>query len=139
MLFSTTSQYAIRGLSELAFRAGQGSMMLEQLVAGTDLPREFLAKVFQQLVKAGILSSAKGRGGGFKFTRPTHDISLLQIMQAIEGPSVCEGCVLGLKTCDDRSPCAQHDLYKPIRHRLVSYLSSTTLADLTASIRFRTP
>ena len=62
MLHSTTAQYAIRGLSELAVRAGQESMMLDQLVAGADLPREFLAKVFQQLVKGKILISAKGRG-----------------------------------------------------------------------------
>ncbi|HWE02615.1 MAG TPA: Rrf2 family transcriptional regulator [Tepidisphaeraceae bacterium] len=137
MFHSTTTQYAIRGLSELAVRAGQESMMLDQLTAGTDLPREFLAKVFQQLVKAGILTSSKGRGGGFTLARPTHQISLMQIAQAIEGPGACDGCVLGLSECADPAPCPEHDLYKPIRQRLNDYLSTTTLADLAASVKCR--
>ncbi|HZK80193.1 MAG TPA: Rrf2 family transcriptional regulator [Humisphaera sp.] len=135
MFFSTTTQYAIRGLSELAVRAGQESMMLDQLIAGADLPREFLAKIFQQLVKARILTSSKGRGGGFALARPTHQISLMQIIHAIDGPTACDGCVLGLKECTDQAPCSQHDLYKPIRQRLNDYLSTTTLADLAASLK----
>jgi Rrf2 family protein len=135
MLYSTNTQYAIRGLSELAGRAGQGSMMLEQLVADTTLPREFLAKIFQTLVKGGILTSSRGRGGGFSLARPTHQISLLDIMQAIEGSAVCDQCVLGLPACGDQNPCPQHDLFKPIRQRLRDYLSTTTLADLAASAK----
>ena len=59
MIFTTTTEYAIRGLAELAGRAGDGrSMMLDDLVSGTTLPRDFLAKVFQRLVKAGLLDAS---------------------------------------------------------------------------------
>jgi Rrf2 family iron-sulfur cluster assembly transcriptional regulator len=135
MLYSTTTEYAIRGLSELAARAGSKSLLLDQLVAGTTLPREFLAKVFQQLVKAGLLTSAKGRGGGFALARPTHEITLLQIIDAIDGPSYCNRCVVGLEECNDAAICPQHDLFKPIRQRLKDYLQTTTLADLAASLK----
>ena len=135
MLYSTTTEYAIRGLSELAARAGSKSMMLDQLTQGTTLPREFLAKVFQQLVKGGILTSAKGRGGGFALARPTHEISLLQIIDAIDGPAVCDRCVVGLEQCNDTMRCPQHDLWKPIRQRLKDYLQTTTLADLAVSLK----
>jgi Rrf2 family protein len=143
MLFSTTTQYAIRGLTELAARMrpfhgpARASVMLDQLVAGTDLPREFLAKVFQQLVRAGILTSSKGRGGGFALARATHEISLLQIIAAIDGPGDCDLCVVGLAQCNDALPCPQHDLFKPIRQRLKDYLQTTTLADMVASVKAR--
>ena len=135
MLFSNGTEYAIRGLSELALRGGGKSMLLERLVAGTDLPRDFLAKIFQKLVRAGILSSAKGRGGGFALARAAHDITLLEIVDAIEGERLMEACVVGLERCNDQMPCPQHDLYKPIRQRLKAYMQTTTLADLAASLQ----
>ena len=135
MIFSNATEYAIRGLSELAARGVSGPVMLDELVAGTDLPRDFLAKIFQKLVRAGILKSAKGRGGGFSLAKPQHEINLIDIVKAMAGPLLLEACVVGLEKCDDQMPCSQHDLYKPIRQRLKDYLRTTTLADLAASLR----
>jgi Rrf2 family protein len=109
--------------------------MIDELVKGTDLPRDFLAKIFQKLVAKGVLKSFKGRGGGFALARPAHEITLLNILEAIEGPYRLDRCVIGLEKCNDRMPCGQHDLYKPIRQRLRDYLNTTTIADLVASLR----
>jgi Rrf2 family protein len=135
MIFSSATEYAIRGLSELAGRNVDGPVMLDDLVAGTGLPRDFVAKIFQKLVRSGILRSAKGRGGGFALARPQHEIRLLDIVEAVEGPQLLDACVVGLEKCNDSMPCSQHDLYKPIRQRLKDYLTTTTLADLAASLR----
>jgi Rrf2 family iron-sulfur cluster assembly transcriptional regulator len=135
MIFSNTTEYAIRGLSELAGRSSGESILLDQLVAGTNLPRDFLAKIFQKLVRAKLLTSAKGRGGGFALARPAHQITLLNIVEAIEGPQPLDGCVVGLERCNDDMPCPQHDLYKPIRQRIKDYMTTTTLADLASSLR----
>jgi Rrf2 family transcriptional regulator, iron-sulfur cluster assembly transcription factor len=135
MIFSSATEYAIRGLSELAGRNPAGPMMLDELVAGTGLPRDFVAKIFQKLVRAGILKSAKGRGGGFALARPQHEITLTDIIEAVEGPQLMDKCVIGFERCNDQMPCAQHDLYKPIRQRLTDYLRTTTLADMAASLR----
>jgi Rrf2 family transcriptional regulator, iron-sulfur cluster assembly transcription factor len=135
MIFSNATEYAIRGLSELAARGVSGPIMLDELVVGTDLPRDFLAKIFQKLVRGGILRSAKGRGGGFSLAKPQHEINLIDIVEAIEGPQLLDACVVGLEKCNDQMPCSQHDLYKPIRQRLKDYLRTTTLADLAASLR----
>lgn len=135
MIFSSATEYAIRGLSELAARNPSGTVMLDDLIVGTGLPRDFVAKIFQKLVRAGILRSAKGRGGGFALARPQHEIRLLDIVEAVEGPRLLDACVVGLEKCNDSMPCAQHDLYKPIRQRLKDYLYTTTLADLAASLR----
>ena len=135
MIFSNATEYAIRGLSELAARNISGPIMLDDLVVGTGLPRDFVAKIFQKLVRAGILRSAKGRGGGFALAKAQHEVRLIDIVEAIEGPQLLDECVVGLEKCNDQMPCAQHDLYKPIRQRLKDYLITTTLADLASSLR----
>lgn len=135
MIFSNPTEYALRGLSELAIRGEDKPVMLDELVTGTDLPRDFLAKVFQKLVRGGVLKSAKGRGGGFRLARPAHEITLIHVVEAIDGPQTLDQCVVGLERCNDQMPCPQHDLYKPIRQRLKDYLTTTTLADLAASLK----
>jgi Rrf2 family protein len=135
MIFSSPTEYAIRGLSEMAIRDDEQRIMLDDLVAGTGLPRDFMAKVFQKLVHGGLLRSAKGRGGGFSLARPAHEITIMQIIEAVDGPQTMDRCVVGLEKCNDHMPCPQHDLYKPIRQRLKDYLNTTTLADLAASLK----
>jgi Rrf2 family transcriptional regulator, iron-sulfur cluster assembly transcription factor len=135
MIFARTTEYAIRGLAELASRSDGSSMLLDELVDGTTLPRDFTAKIFQKLVKGGILRSAKGRGGGFALARQAHQVTLLDILEVIEGPQRMDTCVVGLEKCTDHMPCPQHDLYKPIRQRLRDYLATTTVADLAASLK----
>ena len=135
MIFSSATEYAIRGVSELAARNAVGPVLLDELVAGTGLPRDFVAKIFQKLVRAGVLRSAKGRNGGFALAKAAHEITLMDIVEAVDGPQVMDACVIGLEKCNDNMPCAQHDLYKPIRQRLQDYLRTTTLADMAASLR----
>lgn len=149
MIFSNPSEYAIRALSELVLMAQDSSavpgaaaasrragyVMLDKLTEQASLPREFLAKIFRQLVEGGILTSAKGPGGGFALAKPAHDISLLNVIEVIDGGHQIDGCVVGLARCNDHMPCPQHDLFKPIRQRLRAYLSTTTLADTAASLK----
>jgi Rrf2 family iron-sulfur cluster assembly transcriptional regulator len=135
MLYGQTTIYAIRGLSALANRPAGERVMLEELIEGTDLPRDFLAKIFQRLVHHGLLQSARGRRGGFSLAKPAYKISILDIVSALEGEGASDRCVVGLSQCNDHVPCHQHDLYKPIRQRLKDYFATTTLADLAASLR----
>lgn len=144
VIFTNPTEYSIRALSELVLLAEQavetpgkrgGYIMLDRLAESASLPREFMAKLFRQLVEAGILISAKGPGGGFALARPPHEISLDQIMEAMDGPHRTDQCVVGLAKCNDTMPCPQHDLFKPIRQRLKSYLMTTTLADTSASLK----
>lgn len=144
MIFSNPSEYAIRALSELVIMSKDavpgtsrrpGFVMLDRLTEQANLPREFLAKIFRQLVEGGILTSAKGPGGGFALAKPAHDISLLNVIEVIDGGHQIDGCVVGLARCNDNMPCPQHDLFKPIRQRLRAYLSTTTLADTAASLK----
>jgi Rrf2 family protein len=145
VIFSNPTEYAIRALSELVLiiegREEQTAaprkrpyVMLNNLIERTTLPREFMAKIFRQLVEGGVLISAKGPGGGFSLARPASDITLLDVIEAVDGASPVEGCVVGLGRCSDGMPCPQHELIKPLRQRFRTYLTNTTLADTAASL-----
>jgi len=66
LIYSNATEYAIRGVAELAARRTGERALLDELVAGTGLPRDFMAKVFQKLVRAGVLESRRGAAGGFR-------------------------------------------------------------------------
>jgi Rrf2 family protein len=135
MIFSNTTEYAIPRPRRTRRPLQWKDHAPRPARRRTNLPRDFLAKIFQKLVRAKLLTSAKGRGGGFALARPAHAITLMDIVEAIEGPKPLDGCVVGLERCNDDMPCPQHDLYKPIRQRLKDYMNTTTLADLASSLK----
>lgn len=134
MIYSSACAYAIRALSRLALLRPQGYVLLDELCEGTDLPRHFVAKIFQDLVRRGLLHSAKGRGGGFALTRSPENISLFEIVEAVDGVSELDHCVVGMARCDDGQPCPQHDQWKGIRSQLRKFLMDTSLEKMSRTL-----
>ena len=127
MIYSNACSYAIRAMSRLAMIRPQGNVLLEELCEGTDLPKHFVAKIFQDLVRRGLLTSAKGRGGGFALARKPTEITIYDIVEAVDGVESLDTCVVGMSRCDDDQPCPQHDQWKAIRTQLRKFLMDTTL------------
>ena len=92
-------------LIELAARGDNRPVQIKEISESTGMPRYFLAKLVQTLVKADILSSSKGRGGGLRFARPPSQISLAEVVRAIDGEGALQNCIFGLERCD-RTPVA---------------------------------
>ncbi|MCC5830242.1 MAG: Rrf2 family transcriptional regulator [Phycisphaeraceae bacterium] len=134
MIYSSACSYAIRALSRLAVMRPDGYVLLDELCGGTDLPRHFVAKIFQDLVRKGLLISAKGRGGGFALSRPADQISVYDIVAAIDGVSRLDECVVGLAKCDDAQPCPQHEQWSRIRTSLKDFLMSTSLSTMSNTL-----
>ena len=88
-----------------------------------------LAKVMQRLAKAGLVGSTRGPKGGFVLKRPTGEISLLDVYEAIEGPLKETNCLLGRPVCNGES-CIFGDLLKTIDRQAREYLSEKRLSDL---------
>lgn len=134
MMYSTTCSYAIRALSRLAMIRPEGYVRIQQICEGTDLPSHFLAKIFRDLVAAGLLTSAKGRGGGFALAKRPRDIRLYDIVDAVDGVKSYSQCVVGLSKCDATQPCPQHDQFLPVRQQIIAYLESTTLDQMADAL-----
>jgi len=133
-MYSTTCAYAIRAMSRLALIRPDGYARINEITQGTDLPAYFLAKIFRDLTRAGLLRSAKGRGGGFALAKRPEQIRLFDIVEAIDGEKPYTNCVVGLARCDDTQPCPQHDAFKPVRLQILSYLHSTTLDQMSEAL-----
>lgn len=134
MIYSNACSYAIRALTRLALVRPDGYVLLDELCAETDLPRHFVAKIFQQLVRRGMLVSAKGRGGGFALARSPDEITLHEIVAIVDGAEQFDQCVVGMAECDDTQPCPQHDDFKVIRERIQAFLRETTLTQMSATL-----
>jgi len=134
MIYSTTCSYAIRAMSRLAVIRPDGYVRIQELCEGTNLPSHFLAKIFRDLVGAGLLTSAKGRGGGFALAKRPKEIRLYDIVDAIDGIKSYSQCVVGLAKCDATQPCPQHDQFTPVRKQILAYLESTTLHQMSQAL-----
>ncbi len=134
MMYSTTCSYAIRAMSRLAVIRPEGYVRVQQLCEGTNLPSHFLAKIFRDLVGKGLLTSAKGRGGGFALAKRPHEIRLYDIVDAVDGIAPYSQCIVGLAKCDASQPCPQHDAFLPVRQHILNYLESTTLEQMSRAL-----
>ncbi len=105
--------------------------MLSEIATAQDLPPAFLGKILKELVRAGILKSARGPTGGYGLKYPAEEISLLRIKEILDGVADLDRCAVGLDPCSDDTPCPLHDTFKPIRKAIRDYLSETTIADVS--------
>ena len=94
-------------------------------------PEAFTAKILQQLVRAGVLSSVKGPNGGFFIDKAQIDrIKLSEVVTAIDGDEIYKGCGLGLTECSEDFPCPLHFKFKKVRDDLKNMLEITSLYEL---------
>ncbi len=135
MIYSSACAYAIRAMTWMALGKPESYMLLEDIHRQAALPRHFLAKVLQKLVRRELLLSAKGRRGGFILARPAETITLYEIVQAIDGAAAFRQCVVGLTRCDDQQPCPQHDAWKMLRGEIYEFLQATTVQCLAETLR----
>lgn len=134
MVYSRSTEYAIRAFVYLA-RVPEGKYaMVKQIAAQENIPAHFLAKILQQLVHKGLLRSSKGPTGGFCLRIPAGDIHLMQLVKALDGLADYHKCVSGLSACSDEAPCAMHDSWQSLRSRIIDYLETTTIADLVSAL-----
>lgn len=131
-LIQQTSEYAIRALTYLAQRHGQGYLLVRELGAALDLPVPYLAKVLQPLVGRGLLESQRGRGGGYRLAREPRSVRLYDVVDAVEPLGGPRRCLLGQADCSDERACPLHELWKSGSDAFLARLRSTTLADVLA-------
>lgn len=104
---------------------------LSKIAGEYEIPKHFLSKILQQLVKGKLLHSMKGPSGGYKLTRHPDDISLIEIVEIIDGLDIFYECGIGFKQCDDDDPCPFHEDYKAVRNKIKDLFESKTLGELS--------
>ena len=123
-------EYAIRAMTYLARRPVGKITSLHGVGAEQDIPESFLAKIFQSLVRAGLVVSQRGAHGGFSLARPPADITVREIVEAVDGPIALNGCVLWPEDCRRSGDCRMHEVWVLAQERMMDVLGQVTLAEL---------
>ena len=134
-MLSNSCRYGIRAVIYLASHtSGEGKIGIKQISNDLDLPMPFLAKILQQLAKQKILSSSKGPHGGFALLKDPRNITLLDIVNTIDGYDTFTNCVMYKGTCEgvsmEKKICPLHDEYEKTRSELVKLFSDKTVYEL---------
>ena len=138
MIYSKLAEYGIQAMIYLAEHEHEGGKlaMVSIIAEAYDIPRHFLAKLVQTLTRHHLIKSYRGRKGGIKLARPSESITLLQVVNAIEGPPPeYDMCVIGLDICSDAACCPLHNQWKHIKEEVREALSQQTLAELASGMR----
>lgn len=129
-MFSKTCKYAIRAVLFLATHTDEDKKMgVEQMAVELAAPKHFLAKILQQLSKHRMISSAKGRNGGFYLSEKNKSANLLTVIESFDGKGVFTDCVLGLDNCSNDNPCPYHDSVQKWRTAFYMQLQGETIEE----------
>ena len=131
-MFSKTCIYAMKTMIYLAIKSKEGVAYVSvvDVSEAIDSPKHFTAKILQQLSKANLLNSQRGPNGGF-FLPPESGVSLADIVRAIDGNQLLDGCILGFKECSELRRCPAHHKLQSVRDYLKGTLTSTNIEELS--------
>ena len=134
MQVTRADEYAVIGLLYLAKQPAVRTVMIDEISVAERIPKSFIAKIFQSLVKGGLVHSHRGASGGFSLARPAGEITLLQIFQCVEGSFAMQKCVADDPECvvshDRLSSCTLCAIFTEAQSRVNDLFSRTSLQDL---------
>lgn len=136
MFFSKSCEYALRATLYIAKNGNIQKVGIRVIAEDLDVPMHYLSKVMQILVKQKIISSVKGRNGGFYLTESEINKPLIRIVHAIDGEDIFRKCALGIKNCSSKQPCPLHYDIKDYRDNLMKALSSNSIGSKVNSATF---
>ncbi len=135
MRINTRVRYAIRMMADMARHEHGQPVALRDIAARQNLPKMYLSQLTAPLKSAGLIRSFWGNRGGFVLNRPASEISLLDIMEAVEGPVALLDCVLDPGQCERSDFCECIGLWRTINETIVQTLENYSLADLIRKTR----
>ena len=129
-MLSQTAEYALRALVLLAERPAGSSARVGELARALDIPQNYLSKTLGALSRTGVVTSTRGKGGGFALARPATQISLLDVIDPFDRLGDRPACLMGQGECSEAKACAAHHTWKAVSAKVHAFFLQTTLADL---------
>jgi Rrf2 family protein len=134
-MLSKASEYAIRSLVCVAIKNRDNQRPgYREIAREIEAPEQFTAKILQSLVRQGMLQSVRGRGGGFFFAPDSPPLTLIEVINSVEGYKLFTRCGIGLSQCSDAEPCPIHHQYAIIRDQYQQLATNTTIKMLANQI-----
>ena len=129
MRLTTKGRFAVTAMLDLAMHSGRGPVALASISERQKISLSYLEQLFGKLRRGALVESVRGPGGGYNLARPTHLLSVADIIIAVEEPIDSRQCE-GRENCAGDRRCMTHDLWTTLNIKMFEYLSSVTLAEL---------
>jgi Rrf2 family protein len=127
------TDYALRALVHLAQKKQEDVVFVRTIAKEENVSEDFLRKIFQTLTEAGIVNSHRGPKGGFSLAKAPGEITVLEVMEALQGPVVINRCFLGKDYCSNFSRCELKDRLIGVQKGMLNFLNSITIAHLLSA------
>lgn len=130
MLITRKTDYAIRCVLYLSEKKG-GLANVDEISKSMLIPKSFLAKILQKLEKAGIVKSSKGRKGGFSLVKEPKGVSLMEVIETMQGPLSINVCAIDKRKCSLSNICSVHPVWVKIRKEIEEKLVKINFEELS--------
>lgn len=133
MKLSTRSRYGIRLMLELSKNYGKGTIFLKDIARNQEISEKYLSQLIIPLRGAGLVQSTRGAHGGYSLGKPAAEISLYEIVKALDGPISVVECVTNPKVCSRFDICPTQKIWKGLNDSMIRYLTEISLESLLSS------
>ena len=131
MRLTTKGRFAVTAMIDLALRGSDGPVTLAGISERQKISLSYLEQLFGKLRRHSLVDSVRGPGGGYCLAKPLDQVSVADIIRAVDEPLDATQCG-GKENCQDEHRCMTHDLWATLNAKMYEYLSSVFLADLVA-------
>ena len=131
MRLTTKGRFSVTAMIDLAMRDGRKPVTLADISERQKISLSYLEQLFGKLRRRELVSSVRGPGGGYQLVKKTDEVSVADIIRAVDEPIDATQCG-GRENCKDERKCLTHDLWASLNERIFDYLNSVTLAQLVA-------
>lgn len=133
MQLSSKGRYAVMAMTDLAGRGAARPVALAEIAGRQEISLAYLEQLFARLRRKGLVTSVRGPGGGYRLSRASEDISVAEVVLAVDEPLKATRCAGHGKGCMKAGArCLTHDLWEETGRQIESYLGSVSLADVAA-------
>src|SRR5215204_3741194 len=134
MRLTTKGRFAVTAMVDLALRHGGGPVTLAEISSRQKISLSYLEQLFGKLRRRELVDSVRGPGGGYRLAKDMSEISVAEIILAVDEPIDATQCA-GKENCRDEQKCLTHDLWANLNERIFSYLEAVTLRQLVDTHR----
>jgi Rrf2 family protein len=132
MEVTKAGEYGYLGMLYLAKQPKDSVIRISEISENESIPEKFLAKIFQNLTKSGLVKSHRGAKGGFSLGKPAQKISIKELLECVQGPMYLNRCLSSLDYCDRSKNCYLRKIWTKGQNYLDDLLMKATLADFAS-------
>ena len=130
MKMPTKVRYSVRFMIDLATHASSGAVLMRDICKRQEISEKYLGHFIPLLKNAGLIAATRGVNGGFVLTKEPKDITLRQIIEAVDGPTCFVGCVENAQQCKRSGGCVARDFWAEVTNKFIDILGAYKLSDL---------